>query len=75
MELTMISKLSIGQGKPPHQSSIGYKDSKTQSTYYGFGRQGTDSLKGSKTQVIWSSPVFPNLTGKTRLYKSYNINS
>ncbi len=53
----------------------GDEGSKTQSTYYGFGRQGTDSFKGSKTQVIWSSPAFPNLTGKTRLYKSYNINS
>jgi hypothetical protein len=51
------------------------KGSKTQSTYYGFGRQGTDSFKGSLTQVKWSSPACPTLTGKTSLYKSYNINS
>ena len=51
------------------------KGSKTQSTYYGFGRQGTDSFEGSLTQVIWSSPACPPLTGKTRLYKSYNTNS
>jgi hypothetical protein len=41
----------------------------TQSTYDGYGRQGTNSLKGSKTQVKWSSPAFPPLiyTGKTCL--------
>ena len=50
------------------------KGSKTQSTYYGYGRQGTDSFEGSLTQVIWSSPACPTLTGKTRLYKSYNTN-
>ena len=48
------------------------KGSKTQSTYYGFGRQGTDSVKGSLTQVECSSPACPSLTGKTRLYKFYN---
>jgi hypothetical protein len=47
----------------------------TQSTYYGYGRQGTDSFKGSLTQVKWSSPACPTLTGKTSLYKFYNINS
>ncbi len=51
------------------------KGSKTQSTYYGFGRQGTDSLKGSLTQVECSSPACPTLTGKNRLYRSYNTNS
>lgn len=51
------------------------KGSETQSTYYGYGRQGTDSFEGSMTQVIWSSPACPTLTGKTRLYKSYNTNS
>jgi len=51
------------------------KGSKTQPTYYGFGRQGTDSKKGSMTQDIWSSPACPTLTGKTRLYKFYNTNS
>jgi len=35
------------------------KDSKTQSTYYSFGRQGTDSSKDSKIQEIWSSPAIP----------------
>lgn len=45
------------------------KGSGTQSTYYGYGRQGTDSFEGSLTQVIWSSPACPTLTGKTRLYK------
>ncbi len=47
----------------------------TQSTYNGFGRQGTDSYEGSMTQVKWSSPAFPTLTGKTGLYKFYNTNS
>ena len=51
------------------------KDSMIQSTYYGYGRQGTDSFEGSMTQVIWSSPACPTLTGKTRLYKRYNTNS
>ena len=51
------------------------KDSKTQSTYYGYGRQGTDSFEGSMTRVIWSSPACPTLTGKTSLYKSYNTYS
>jgi hypothetical protein len=51
------------------------KDSMIQSTYYGFGRQGTDSSKGSLTQVKWSSPACPTLTGKTSLYKSYNTYS
>lgn len=51
------------------------KGSVTQSTYYGYGRQGTDSLKGSLTQVIWSSPACPTLTGKTSLHKFYNTNS
>ena len=51
------------------------KDSMIQSTYYGYGRQGTDSLKGSLTQDKTSSPACPFLTGKTRLYKFYNINS
>ncbi len=50
------------------------KDSMIQSTYYGYGRQGTDSFKGSSTQMIWSSPACPTLTGKTRLYKFYNTN-
>ncbi len=47
---------------------------KTQSIYYGYGRQGTDSFEGSLTQEKWSSPACPILTSKTRLYKSYNIN-
>jgi hypothetical protein len=51
------------------------KGSKTQSTYYGFGRQGTDSFKGSMTQGVWSSSACPTLTGKTRLHKCYNTNS
>lgn len=51
------------------------KDSETQSTYHGFGRQGTDSLEGSMTQVKWSSPAFPSLMGKTHSYKFYNTYS
>lgn len=54
----------------------GDEGSLTQSTYKGYGRQGTDSFEGSITQVKWSSPAFPTLTGKTSLYKAnYNINS
>lgn len=53
----------------------GDEGSQTQSTYDGFGRQGTDSSKGSITQEIWSSPAFPTLTGKTSMYKFYNKNS
>jgi hypothetical protein len=51
------------------------KDSMIQSTYYGYGRQGTDSFKGSLTQETWSSPACPTLTGETSLYKSYNTYS
>jgi hypothetical protein len=51
------------------------KDSMIQSTYYGYGRQGTDSFKGSLTQDKWSSPACPTLTGKTSSYKSYNTYS
>lgn len=51
------------------------KGSMTQSTYYGYGRQGTDSLEGSKTQGKWSSPACPTLTGKTSSYKFYNTYS
>jgi len=53
----------------------GDKDSSIQSTYHGYGRQGTDSLKDSSVQDSWSSPAFPALTGKTHLYKRYNTNS
>lgn len=54
------------------------KGSLTQSTYNGYGRQGTDSFKGSTTQVTWSSPAFPSFAcpGKTRsLNKRYTTNS
>lgn len=51
------------------------KGSKTQSTYDGYGRQGTNSFEGSKTQMIWSSPAYPVLMGKTHIYKFYNTNS
>jgi hypothetical protein len=51
------------------------KDSMIQSTYHGYGRQGTDSLKGSSAQETWSSPACPTSMGKTHSYKSYNINS
>ncbi len=49
----------------------------TQSTYDGYGRQGTDSFKDSKTQVKWSSPAFPPLryTGKTCFLYNNNTNS
>lgn len=49
----------------------------TQSTYDGYGRQGTDSSKGSKTQGNWSSPAFPPLryTGKTCFLYNNNTNS
>lgn len=53
------------------------KGSLTQSTYYGYGRQGTNPFKGPLTQEKWSSPPFPFLTdtGKTHSYKLYSINS
>ena len=51
------------------------KDSEIQSTYYGYGRQGTDSFKGSMTQDKMRSPAFPTSMGKTHLYKLYNTNS
>jgi len=53
----------------------GDKDSMIQSTYHGYGRQGTDSFEDSSAQDIWSSPAFPTSMGKTHSYKSYNINS
>ena len=54
------------------------KDSMNQSTYYGYGRQGTDSSKGSSTQEKRVLLPVQTLTGKTHLYnlyKSYNTNS
>jgi hypothetical protein len=75
MELVSNCRFLEGQEMPPGQSSIGYKGSKTQSSYNGSWRQETDSFKGSKTQVTWSSPACPTLTGKTSLYKSYNTYS
>ena len=55
----------------------GDEGSETQSTYHGYGRQGTDSFEGSMTQRKWSSPAFLFLmyTGKTHSYKFYNTNS
>lgn len=48
--------------------------SRTQSTSQDIGRQGTDSLKGSKTQEIWSSPAsFLPLSYQASNYP-YNIN-
>jgi len=55
----------------------GDEGSWTQSTYHGYGRQGTDSCKDSRIQVKWSSPAFPSLLceGKTRSSdKRYSIN-
>jgi len=72
---TSIKRYLSKAGEASRPILHGDKGSMTQSTYYGFGRQGTDSLKGSMTQEIWSSPAFPTLTGKTRLYISYNTNS
>jgi hypothetical protein len=46
----------------------------TQSTYQDIGRQGTDSLEGSKTQEKWSSPAsFLSLSYQASNYP-YNIN-
>jgi len=44
----------------------------SQSNYHGFGRQRTDSLKGSMTQLIWSFSAFSSLLymGKTHLYNT-----
>jgi len=36
-----------------------YKGSMTQSTYQGYGRQGTHYKKGSDTQVKLRSPAYP----------------
>lgn len=61
--------------KYPSAILHGEEGSLTHSTYNGYGRQGTDSFKGSITQVKWSSPAFLALTGKTSLYRTnYNIN-
>ncbi len=57
MELVSNCMFLEGQETPPRQSSIGYKGSKTQSSYNGSGRQETDSFKGSKTQVLCSLPA------------------
>jgi hypothetical protein len=46
MKLVSNCKFLEGQEMPPGQSSIGYKGSKTQSSYNGSGRQETD----------WSEP-------------------
>lgn len=53
------------------------KGSLTQSTYHGYGRQGTHSVEGSWTQEQLSSPAFPLLMDrdKTHSYKLYTINS
>lgn len=51
----------------------GDKDSVTQSTYHGFGRQGTGSSKGSMAQVKWSSPAFPAPMCNAHSYKRYTI--
>jgi hypothetical protein len=72
---TSVKRCSDKAGEASRPILHDDKGSKTQSTYYGYGRQGTDSFKGSLTQVLWSSPACPTLTGKTRLYKSYNTNS
>jgi hypothetical protein len=40
----------------------------TQPTYYGLKGQGTNSFKGSKTQVKWSSPAFPFFSFKGSFY-------
>ena len=72
---TSIKRYLSKAGEASRPILHGDEGSKTQSTYYGYGRQGTDSFKGSMTQVKWSSPAFPTLTGKTRSYKSYNTNS
>ncbi len=49
--------------------------SETQSTYYGFGKQGTGYFMGATRQVKWSSLAFSSFTCKTRLCKFYNTNS
>ena len=51
------------------------KGSKTQSSYYGSGRQETDSFEGSLTQVICSLPAPTlNLCCQRSQYK-FNTNS
>jgi hypothetical protein len=72
---TSVKRYSDKAGEASRPILHDDKGSKTQSTYYGYGRQGTDSFKGSLTQGKWSSPACPALTGKTRLYKFYNTNS
>lgn len=72
---TSVKRYSDKAGEASRPILHDDKGSMTQSTYYGFGRQGTDSFEGSLTQVICSSPACPTLTGKTSLYKSYNTNS
>ncbi|MFN3740951.1 MAG: hypothetical protein ACK4TF_09840, partial [Thermodesulfovibrionales bacterium] len=71
---TSLNNLLDKAGDASQPILHGNEGSVTQSTYHGFGRQGTDSFKGSLTQVIWSSPAFPTLTGKTSLYRAYRAN-
>jgi|GEM_PF-2545573 len=75
--MKLVSNYSFleGQETPPRQSSIGYKDSMTQSSYNGSGRQETDSFKGSKTQVLCSLPA-PTLKAMlTKIVVKFNTNS
>jgi len=73
---TTSNVLSLGKaGKASRPILHVDKDSETQSTYHGYGRQGTDSFEGSMTQGRWSSPAFPFVMGKTHAYKFYNTNS
>ena len=73
--ITSVKSYSCKAGKASRPILHADKGSETQSTYYGYGRQGTDSFEGSMTQVIWSSPALPTSMGKTHLYKCYNTNS
>lgn len=63
-------------GKASRPNLHGDKDSAIQSTYHGYGRQGTDSFKDSTALNKWSSPAFPSSMGKTHLsINRYNTNS
>lgn len=75
---TSCNKMNLGKAGAASRPILhGDKGSLTQSTYHGYGRQGTNSLKGSMTQELWSSPAYPILMymGKAHSYKLYNTNS
>lgn len=70
--ISSLKKYLCKAGEASRPILHGDKDSEIQSTYHGYGRQGTDSFEGSMTQDAYRSPALPFLMGETHLYKRYN---